>query len=146
MSLTLIKGQIATNLAGVSGVSRVFSSPPSVSPANADCPAIVLERQDPFLEVQAHSNGDLLFTWKWHILFLLMPAGESVQDEIDVALEPYPARIIAALYADQKLSGKAGWLLDPQPFSVGMLSYLAQNYYGFAVEYNVVERVTTTFG
>lgn len=143
MSLANIKSRLATNLT-VSGVKRVYTDLPEVAPIEADCPAVLMDRQDNFLTCEAWTNDTVKYSWQFRILFLLKPAGTGTIDEWDDAIEPYPARIVTALWGDMTLNGYATMPQGNNNFDIGIIEYKGVRYFGFETTHTVVEQITTT--
>ncbi len=145
MSLALIKAALVTHAKAVSGITRVYDDEPSVAPTNADCPAAVILRQDPFLVVSTPVNDQVRYDWQFDIWFLYKPVGVDTPDAWDAGLEPFPALLIAELMGHLTLDSNCTDL-DVEPhINVGLIQYGAGTYFGFHFNLVVHEDVTTTF-
>ena len=143
MSLAAIKSRLSTVLA-VTGVTRVYSDLPEVAPIEADCPAVLMDRQDTFLTCSAWTNDTIKYDWNFRILFLLKPIGDGMFNEWDDAIEAFPARIITALWADMTMSGADTMPDDTNNFEIGIIDYKGVKYFGFEMTYTAVEQITTS--
>lgn len=144
MSLSLIKTNLQTDLAAITGVARAYADLPKDGPASADLPAFLMSRRDPFLTVELLTNSSLLYTWHFDLLFLYKGMGQDTPEAWDDGLEPFPARLLGALYGDLTLDG-ACMDVDVSGFSFGVISYGTGQYVGFQCQLDVKEEVTTTF-
>lgn len=144
MSLATIKDQLYTNLRSISGVQRVYPDLPDLAIAGADCPAIVLNRRDPFLTVTCPYNDTVEYVWHFVILFVLKPTGLGTISEWDDGIEPYPARLIAQIASDLTLGGYAKIAEFSGDVRVGIFELNNTRYFGFEWNLDVVEQVTTS--
>ena len=145
MSLTLIKAQLATNLATITGITRVYSNTPEIAPTEADCPAVIMEKGTPFLTALAEANQLILYTWNFDIKFLMIPTGLGIKEEWDSALEPYFKRFVDKFWGDIKLSGNAQDIVENMDFDSPIVEYLGTTYVGFSIKFGVREKIVTTF-
>ncbi len=145
MSLTNIKAQLALNLASIAGVARVYPEYPNLAPNSPDLPAVIMDRQKPFLTATWEAMGYVRYTWHFNIKFLYKPLGLDTITQWDTDIEPYPKRFLDILWGDIKLSGKAT-LMEPQhDFDVTeSVDCLGTPYFGFELKLGVVEKVITT--
>ena len=144
MSLDAIKTQLVVQENTVSGIKLVYANRPDVDPTEADMPCIINDYAKPFLQVFSPMNGQCGYAWRFQVKFLWSALGLGQPSEWDANIEPYPARLVAALFATLTLTG-AAFNLELGDFDGFVpVVYGSSVYYGFSVPVTVREFVTTT--
>ena len=146
-TFTEVRGKLATNLAAITGINRVFQNVPEVAPLGADLPAVVVEVVTPtFLTADAETNGALRYIWHFKLTLLSEPVGTDNRDSAIVGMEGFPKAFLDVIFADQTLGAKANYVVQPLNFDGMVLTFLSTDYYGFEMLVDIHQVIPTTFG
>ena len=146
MSLDAIKAQLNTEFAALAGINRAPTDKPNVAMSAPDCPAIILDYDDPFLTSEALVNDMERESWHFIGRFLYKPTGLSTTDEIDAELEVFPRLIVTQLRSTLRGSGTWTLLGDLIQFNRGPVNYKSDWYHGFTFSFDIYEDLATTYG
>lgn len=144
MSLTVIKTQLYTLEAAVTGVNRAYLDLPDLAPSPPDLPAILNARGEPPLEISNISAGVVRYDWNFNILFLLKVAGMGTIEEWDDDIEPFPRRLIEKFLSSFTLDGNVVDQRLRATARIGVnITYLDTTYFGFVLPWTVTEDIVT---
>jgi hypothetical protein len=146
MTLSAIQEQLQTELAAVAGVKTVYRNRPDVAPAAADCPAILLDRRAPFLTLSRPAVGVVRYRWHFKIRFLHSPLGLDTELAREAAVESFPLLCVSQLFSSTTLAGKASGLAPDMELKMGEISFGVCHYFGFDLDLDVYEDLSTTMG
>lgn len=145
MSLATIKDNLVTNLAAVTGITKVYDDTPSKPPERAECPAIIVSYREPSWNTEPLANSLTKYTWHFQIRLALYPVGVETQSRKEQDIEPFPARIRAKLNANNSLQGAATSVQFASSGKIGYFSFQGAAFYGLTYDLDIFENVEETY-
>lgn len=146
MTLIALRTQLATQLAGITGIKGVDAYPLQTAPLAADLPRIVVDEQAPFCRAAIAGVDTVHITYGFVCKYLHAPLGLGALPDRDQAGAAVFQSVLERIFASLALAGASAGLEGPVFGEWGIVAVGSGKYAGFELKVSYAEEIEVAVG